>query len=375
MDILGAEGARALVRAAAEADPDSIAAGQRMRREFPPDLAAAALTQVALRRRARAKLPQAERLFLTPHGLEQATRWPVAQWRAELFRDAGVSALWDLGCGLGVDAMAFAEAGLRVCAVEADPTTAAFARANLQGTTAEVITGLAEEVELPPGAGVFLDPARRTARGRTWDVSQFTPPWSLVEHHLDGDWHTCVKLGPGLPKELIPDDVAAVWVSVAGDVVEVSLWNFLDPGPRAVVMRGGRVHTLLPGAEPLPVGELGEWIHEPDNAVIRAGLVAEAAPHAHLLAASVAYLTSDAPLASPFATDYKVLEVLENDTATLRHWVKAHRVGSLEIKRRAIDVDPAVLRRQLRPKGDAHATMILTRTTKGAKAVVVERQG
>ena len=157
-------------------------------------------------------------------------------------------------------------------------------------------------------------------------------------------------------------------------MVEVSLWNVLDPGPRAVVMRDGRVHTLLPGAQPLPVGDLGAWLHEPDNAVIRAGLVAAAAPHARLLAASVAYLTSDAPLRSPFATDYKVLEVLENDIATLRGWVKAHRIGSLEIKRRAIDVDPAALRRQLRPKGDAHATLILTRTPRGAKAVVVERR-
>lgn len=374
MDILGAEGARALARAAAEADPDSLRAATRMRREFPPELAAAALTQVVLRRRARAKLPQAERLFLTAHGLEQATRWPVAQWRAELFQEAGVSELWDLACGLGVDALAFAEAGMTVHAVEADPTTAAFAEANLRGTNAEVITGRAEDIEVPTGAGVFLDPARRTARGRTWDVAQFSPPWSLVERHLHGDWRTCVKLGPGLPKELIPDDVAAVWVSVDGDVVEVSLWNVLDPGPRAVVMRDGRVHTLLPGAQPLPVGDLGAWLHEPDNAVIRAGLVAAAAPHARLLAASVAYLTSDAPLRSPFATDYKVLEVLENDVATLRGWVKAHRIGSLEIKRRAIDVDPAALRRQLRPKGDAHATLILTRTPRGAKAVVVERR-
>lgn len=375
MDILSDDGALALEMAAAEADPDSLGAAERMRRRFPPELAAAALTQVALRRRARGKLPMADRLFFTPDGLEQATRWVVAQWRAALFKEAGVTELWDLGCGLGVDAMAFAQAGLRVHAVEADPTTAAFATANLRELDARVVEGRAEDVEVPSGAGIFLDPARRTTRGRTWDVNQFTPPWSLVENHLRGDWRTAVKLGPGLPKELIPEHVAAAWVSVDGDVVEASLWNFLEAGPRAVVMRSGMVHTLRSGADPLPVGSLGDWVHEPDNAVIRAGLVAEAAPAARLLAPGVAYVTSDAPIASPFVIDFRVLEVLDYDLPILKRWVKTHRIGSLEIKRRAIDVDPAALRRQLKPRGDGSATLLLARTVDGARACVVERVG
>lgn len=375
MDILSDDGALALEMAAAEADPDSLGAAERMRRRFPPELAAAALTQVALRRRARGKLPMADRMFFTPDGLEQTTRWVVAQWRAALFKEAGVTELWDLGCGLGVDAMAFAQAGLRVHAVEADPTTAAFATANLRELDARVVEGRAEDVEVPSGAGIFLDPARRTTRGRTWDVNQFTPPWSLVENHLRGDWRTAVKLGPGLPKELIPEHVAAAWVSVDGDVVEASLWNFLEAGPRAVVMRSGMVHTLRSGADPLPVGSLGDWVHEPDNAVIRAGLVAEAAPAARLLAPGVAYVTSDAPIASPFVTDFRVLEVLDYDLPILKRWVKTHRIGSLEIKRRAIDVDPAALRKQLKPRGDGSATLLLARTVDGARACVVERVG
>lgn len=383
MDLLSATGQRALAAASRERDPDSLGAAERLRREFSPELAAAALTQVTLRRRAAAKLPHAEGMYLTRDGLEQATRWPVAQWRAGLFRDAGVETVWDLGCGVGVDAMALVAAGLGVHAVEADPRTAAFAEANLLGELARtgagpsravtVTTGLAEEVTVPAGAGVFLDPARRGARGRTWDVSRFSPPWSVVETHLAGPWSTAVKLGPGLPKELIPAEVAATWVSVDGDVVEASLWNFITPGPRAVVLRQDGVHTLLPGAEPLPVGEVGEWIHEPDNAVIRAGLVAEALPGARLLAPGIAYATSAAPLSSPFATDFRVLEVLDHDVATLRRWVKQQRIGNLEIKCRAMDVDPAALRRQLRPKGEGQATLILARTRDGARALVVER--
>ena len=378
MDILSDDGAMALEMAAAEADPDSLGAAERLRRRFPSELAAAALTQVALRRRARGKLPMAERMFFTPDGLEQATRWVVARWRAALFVDAGVSEVWDLGCGIGVDAMALSEAGLGVHAVESDPVTATFAQANLALVGGgEVTVGRAEEVQVPEWGGIFLDPARRTARGRTWDVADLTPPWSLVEDHLRGRRMAFVKLGPGLPKQLIPEGVGAAWVSVKGDVVELMLSNASDPGPRAVVFPRGEPepHVLTGGAAPLPVAAPGRFIHEPDNAVVRAGLVADSVPDGWLLAPGVAYVSSDSPIGGPFVTSYRVIDVLDHDVATLRRWVKQHRIGRLEIKRRAIDVDPAVLRKQLKPRGEGAATLLLARTVAGARAFVVERVG
>lgn len=320
----------------------------------------------------------AERMFFTPDGLEQATRWVVAQWRAALFVDAGVSEVWDLGCGIGVDAMALSEAGLGVHAVESDPVTAAFAQANLALVGGgEVTVGRAEDVQVPERGGIFLDPARRTARGRTWDVADLTPPWSLVEDHLRGRRVAFVKLGPGLPKQLIPEGVGAAWVSVKGDVVELMLSNALEPRARAVVFPRSETepHVLTGGVAPLPVAPPGRFIHEPDNAVVRAGLVADSVPDGWLLAPGVAYVSSDSPIGGPFVTSYRVIDVLNHDVATLRRWVKQHRVGRLEIKRRAIDVDPAVLRKQLKPRGEGAATLLLARTVAGARAFVVERVG
>ena len=93
--------------------------------------------------------------------------------------------MWDLGCGIGADAMALAEAGLAVHAVDADPATAEVASWNLGLVGAgPAVVARAEEVVLPESDGVFLDPARRTSRGRTWNVADFTPPWSLVLDHL-----------------------------------------------------------------------------------------------------------------------------------------------------------------------------------------------
>lgn len=387
MDILSETGRAALAAAIAESDPGSLGAGERLRRAFPPELAAEALHQVALRRRATGKFPRAEEMFLTTDGLQQATRPRVAAWRARQFREAGVEEVWDLGCGLGADAMAFQAAGMRARGVEADATTAAYATANLALVGGEpVLHGLAEDAPVPAGAGVFLDPARRTDRGRTWRVEDFTPPWSLVTRHLSGPQFTCVKLGPGLPKELIPDGVAACWVSENGSVVEASLWNGIAEGRYAVVF-GRATPDRAAADEPvvlrrperprdLGVAPVGRFVMEPDNAVIRAGLVSEIAPghDVWLLDPHLAYLSCDEPLPpGPLATSFQVRAVLAYDLKLLRRHVREQRIGTLEIKVRGMDVDPAALRRQLRPSGPGSATILCSRTPSGAVAVVADR--
>ncbi len=357
-----------------EPDPSSLGAATRLRADFGPDDAAWALTQAALRRRARVKFARANEMLFTPDGLEQASRDAVRIWRAGRFREAGVGEVWDLGCGIGADAMAFAEAGVGVHAVDADPDTVEAASWNLALTGAgPASVGRAEDADVPLNAGVFLDPARRTARGRTWNVADFTPPWSLVLDQLASDRFVCVKLGPGLPKELIPGGVRATWVSDGGDVVEVSLWNRQPEGRTAVLLRDGETLELEPaGADP-GVAPLGRFLYEPDGAAIRAGLVGESVPGAWLLDPHVAYLSSDESIDTPWATRFEVVEVLDYSVKVLKSYVREHGIGTLEIKKRAIEVDPAALRRELKPKGKASATIIIARTVGGTRAIVARR--
>lgn len=365
---------RALAAAMAETDPSSLGAGERLRREFGADLAAWASTQAALRLRALGRFAKAGEMWFTRDGLEQATREPVACWRARRFAAAGVSQVWDLGCGIGSDAMAFARAGLAVVAIDADPATAEAAAHNLALVGGEARVGRAEETRVPEGAAVFLDPARRTARGRTWRMEDLAPPWEFVAEQLAGPRFAAVKLGPGVPKEIIPKGLQACWVSHRGDVVEASLWNRLPPGPRAVVIDESGTHELGPEtARSLEVGPVGRYIVEPDGAVIRAGLLGGVVADAWLLDGHVAYLSTDREVDSPFATCFEVLESLPYDVKRLRSWLREHEVGTVEIKKRAIDVDPAALRRRLKPKGPNAITLVVARTTSGTRALAVRR--
>jgi hypothetical protein len=370
----------ALAAAMAEADPESLAAASRMRAAFGPELAAAALTQVSLRRQAKAKFGDAAlEMFFTRAGLEQATRPEVADHHATRFVGAGVRRVVDLGCGIGSDSMAFLRAGLEVVAVDVDPATAAVAQANLAGR-AEVICADVSEVSeqlISPGHGVFCDPARRNDHGRVWRVEDFMPDWSIVTGILDGDRTAGVKLGPGLPHSLIPEAVEAEWITHRGETVEVGLWagtNSSRGRRSALIMPDARL--TVTGAAPLPLRDLGRYLYEPAGAVIRAGAIAELGQQlgAGLLHSQVAYLTNDQLLRTPFATAFEVQQRLPFHLRALRGWVREARIGVLEIKKRGIDVDPADLRKRLRLAGANTATLVLSPTPKGAIAVVVLRR-
>ena len=346
-----------------------------------PDLVAAAVGQARLRSRARAKFGAfADRMLFTRAGLEQATRLEVGARHAGRFRDAGVARVADLGCGIGGDALAFAGIGLDVVAVDADGVTAALAAYNLApfGEQAQVRHARAEEVDLAGVDAVWLDPARRTA-GHTETTRVGAGDWSPP---LDWVWDLAargpagVKLGPAFDRTLIPEDAEAQWISVDGSTVELVVWTgkLARPGIRrsALVIRGGSAAELTAAgdADDAPVRELGAYLHEPEGAVIRARLIGEVARSldAGMIDAKIAYLTSDAPAAgssdgtaSPFVQSFRVREQLPNDPKALGKALRERGIGTLEIKKRGVDVDPASLRTKLKLRGPEQATLFVTR--------------
>jgi SAM-dependent methyltransferase len=338
---------------------------------------AAALGQVELRAKAATKLgADADRMYFTRDGLEQATRASVARHRASRIALVGPSVV-DLTCGVGGDLVAFARAGLAAAGIDLDPLRVEMARANLAalglGGAAEV--GDALELDVSPFATAYADPARRGARGRTFRADDWTPPWTFVESLLAG--RACVKAAPGLPHTLIPDGVEAEWVSDAGEVKEAVLWSpaLATVTRRATVIGRGGLATLTDeddsGAD---VGRVGAFLYEPDGAVIRAGLVTAVAAgvQGHLVDPKIAYVTGDAAFHTPFARSYRVVEELPYREKQLRAALRERNVGALTIKKRGVDVAPEQLRQRLALRGDEAATIVLTRVAGEGAALLVE---
>ncbi|WP_427018899.1 THUMP-like domain-containing protein [Pseudarthrobacter sp. P1] len=375
-------------------DKDAFALNNTLRKAgHSPELVAAVLTQSRLRTKAEAKFAEfARQMIFTQAGLEQATRLGIAALHAQRFAAAGIKHVADLGCGIGADSLAMASLDLQVTAVEMDETTAACATINLMPfPSATVRQGLAEEANLDGVDGVWLDPARRTTSTsgttRLFDPEAFSPPLSFVESLAARGLAVGVKMGPGIPHESIPAGCETQWVSVDGDVVEAALYfNALarEGVVRAAAVIGSHGMAELtspvaydPSGQDVRIGPVAGYLYEPDGAVIRAGLVADLARRldAHLLDEHIAYICSPHLVSTPFARAYKVLEVKPYNVKALKAWVKANRIGVLDIKKRGMAVTPEELRRQLLTgsgKGPNKATLVLTRIGEDRVAIVVE---
>lgn len=345
----------------------SLKLGADLRKRYSPDQVAAALSQIELRHKADAKFgDDAARMYFTPDSLEQATRRPVAEHRAARLRAAGLASLIDLGCSIGGDLIAAARVGLTVVGVDIDPIRVAMAEANLAALDlgGAVAVRDATDVDLAPFDVAFADPARRSARGRSFSPEDWSPPWSLVEDLFTRD--SCVKVAPGIPHERIPEGTEGEWISDHGEVKEAALWSgrLFSTRRRATVIGHVGLATLTDEDPSIDlVTPMSDYLYEPDGAVIRAGLVQTVAAgvRGSMIDSHIAYVTSPDLFRTPFAKAYAVEEELPYRTKALRAALRERGIGRLTIKKRGVAVVPESLRRELAPKGDNDGTIVMTR--------------
>lgn len=287
--------------------------------DLPAEQLAAALTQAKHRP---ADFPLR---LVTVDGVQQASPVAVAQRRARRLADSGVRTVIDAGCGIGLDSWAFAQEGLHVVAYESDPHTAQIARVNLADLDVEVVTADVTATPLPTGA-LFVDPARRRAHQdaggrpiRIQDPQQWRPPWSWVLAQRTHGRPVVARTRPG--QRDLPQGAEWHCSSIGRRLVDATLW-FGELGQvdrRASVHDGQRWHGIA-GSPLVPeVGDVGGYITDPDPAIVRAGLVSNAAASAgaHLLDPRLAFLTGEAEPPTWIGRSMQVLaEVTLKDVAS-----------------------------------------------------------
>ncbi|MBC9958254.1 methyltransferase domain-containing protein [Yimella sp. cx-51] len=361
-----------------------------------PALISAALTQSALRQRGATKFGEAAaRMLFTPDGLEQATRPQIARMHADRFVAVGAREVYDLGCGIGADARAFAQAGLRVHAIERDPATAAIARANLaEFPDAVVEVADAEAIAIPEDAAVWLDPARRTTgvaditgrTRRTFRLDQLQPSWDFVTALGASGRPVGAKLSPSFPIAALAPGASAIWTSFAGEVLECAVWFGPAADEHAVtacVLQGDDLTVVRarPSAQARLVdgtGHLRRYLYEADKAVVRAGLAATLACDidGFELSPGLGHATSDHERDVPYARRYEITDVLPFHPKALRHWAREHGLGGITFKKRGVTFDDARLTKQLKlPGRGPRAIVLVTRVGDGTAALVLEHSG
>lgn len=308
---------------------------------------------------------------------QQATPALVSAHRARTLADAGARFVHDVTCSVGSEAPHMRDAGLSWLGSDLSAARLRMARFNL-GEDAWLARADALAPASTVGGGadgvIVADPARRKDGRRITDPAQLEPPLPALVAAYPGA-ELAVKCAPGIDYSEWEGLVSVV--SLDGGVKEACLYTpGIGSGREAVVLRSDgfveavRGHGDEHAAEPAEVRQPGEWIIEPDGAIIRAGLVRTWADTHGLwqLDPHIAFLSGEE--IPPGYSGFRV-----RDAVPLKRLKAALRqldAGAVEILVRGVNVDPDALRKKLKLKGTQQRGVIIARVGDDARAFICD---
>ena len=376
---------------AKKVDPAKFALS--LRKKLDPNRARLVTEQLALRQKATVKFPDAARLFFTPIGLEQSTDCWVAAYKAQRFPSNTDVA--DLCCGIGGDAMAI---GLRniITLVDNDPATLHYAFENLRRTSPgrehRALMQNVEDIDLSPMAAWHIDPDRRPSGNRTTQPELHSPSLSAIRTMLEANPNGAIKLAPaGELHGDWPDDAEMEWIGRDRQCRQLVVWHGdLAKAPctrAATVIRSGQAPSCEFQSETFRgdnyvvcdrCDAIGRFVFEPDSAILAADLWGDLAARHDLKTPtpSIPYLTADTlpdDLPHLLFSTFETVAVMPLDRKKLRAELRRLDIGRLEIKKRGVDINPEILRRELKLKGENGAVLIVLPHAGHIVAVIARR--
>ncbi|MFM7261235.1 MAG: class I SAM-dependent methyltransferase [bacterium] len=367
-------------------------------------LASAALELSEGRRRARVKFPEdvAGQLWCDVAGVEQASGMAVARWKAERMAAAlgAGAAILDICSGIGGDAMALAEAGLAVEAIDLDPRRGWMTAQNASCTSR---VADAETLDLA-GVALHADPARREegAGRRSWNLDDHRPGRAWIDRALTTARAAAIKFSPGVARAdfaAIATPIAWEWIAEGDRLVQAVAWAGAFAGADGAAGQT-RATSIVPRSAPrsapraapdeathsiaglpddarddrLLVAESirpGDFISEPIAALERAALLTEAAAcEAQELARGLGLVVSRTPLVAPWFESFEFIEECAARDDALRAALARHALvaRSVRVRGRAADADAITRALGARPEGSA--VVFIQREGKRARALV-----
>jgi SAM-dependent methyltransferase len=355
----------------------------RLRKTLTPEQSGSAVEQAELRRRASGKFgADAPKMLFTRDGLEQASDPGIRRYRAEQASRQDVGTIIDACCGIGTDALAFAQAGHPVLGLDLDPLRVEIARYNAAALGLDSVHFAVYDVTqpLPEDADlIFFDPARRDPAGnRLHHVERYLPPLSTLKR-----WdapHIWAKLSPAVELEQTAEyGGTVVFHSAGGDLKEAVLQierGVYDEQRTAAVRHsadGWEAWAWSAPPEPIPAREPGAWLLEPDPALLRAGFVQHLAARtgAAQIDATIAYLTTDDSPDTLWARAWPILDWMPFNLKRLKAYLREHGIGRVTVKKRGHAMTPEQLQAALKLDGRGEERVVVLTRVKGQPAIVI----
>jgi hypothetical protein len=351
-----------------------------LRRQFGRDTAEAILRLANSRRKAVGKFIHAEKLWLDPVRVEQATHHMVAEHKAKRFQGLAVA---DICCGLGGDSFALARQAKGVASVDLDRDALRRLEfnADVYGFRSQIlpVQGDANHGLFDRSIAVHIDPDRRAADhiGRPrFSLDDCQPSLQTLLSYMTAHNGGAIKLSPGsdfesLEKraELLGVRTEKEIISLSGECREATIWFGQLAGKiprRATILPGQFEFAGQPGGSirKTAVPKPGDWLFELDPAVIRSGLAANfaAANQLHALTPDGAWLFTDHihQNISGMVQKFQVMDSASVDRRAVRQMLRNLGWSSAVVKTRG-RIHAAEIQKWLekQPSGQATETLIV----------------
>ncbi len=368
-----------------------------LRSHLPANYASILLEQFELQVLAKRKVPDPQRWFWTRQLLEQSSDSETALETALDFPLDGL--VIDVCCGAGADAIALANRGLSVSAIDRCSIACELTRHNArsQGLVFEVLNVAAEVAEVEMGSFIHIDPDRRAEGTRTSSLEKLSPTWETIMRLLKRCRGMSLKLAPGtrsdyngLKHHVDRPPQAIRFLSRDGSVRQqrwywgLARWpeqsitasmHLNEPSSRrALQFATGHEDSLEPSESTSGKTKMfKDWFHETfqysdlarSDATVTvkpSDFVADYDPSiraadlswcfanrygCQLIDSKNGYFTASQPSIHPMVRWFKVVDILPLDSKRMKSYAKDARVQTWELKSRGLDVDLNALRKIL----------------------------
>ncbi|MDO9576821.1 MAG: methyltransferase domain-containing protein [Candidatus Cloacimonadales bacterium] len=325
------------------------------------------LSLIGLQRRNQRKIPAGDKYLFTEKGVQQASSTVLAKYHAEKFQE--FQSVADLCCGIGMDLIQIAEGKKQVYAVDSDEETFLAAKYNSRTEGLKNITFLqqnAEDFDFPVKA-IFADPDRRPGNKRSIQKDDIQPTLDELVKLRSITENIAIKLSPAMNYKNMKFDFEHTYefVSENGTLKEMLLCmgKFATPNIRRKAVLLPQKIILSERNVQIGVDKIGQYIFEPDAAIIRAGLVQECGAEIgyKLIDEKLALLSGEMQGQSELGKCFKVKRVTSYKLKELQKYCRENEIGDLVIKTRGFPEMVEDFRKKLKLKGKNKETVFIVR--------------
>jgi len=371
-------------------DPLAAQTALRKRCDLVEATAVAEMRRVRVRATASGKFPPefAAGLLANDVMCQQASSLRLAAYVGrQLAALAGPADVHDLCCGLGADAIGAARSGATVRGVDIDD------RAVLCATHNAELAGLADRcsfeaadvtaMDIPADAVVHIDPDRRATGRRTVLMQDYCPPQTFLRELIARTRAGAMKLSPALDSGAVEewDDTQIEYVSEGRVCKQLVLWWGRGRTGRKATVAAGPVEapeTASIEVDPdaiAPLADPGEWLIEPDPALIAVGAVDTfALAHGlHRTCPTLAWLFGPEPVETPLARSYHILARVPGREREIRRMLHKLSAARVTVKPRGLKLNTDRLQNLFKyRKGTRHLVVLWCKLARREEAYIAE---